>query len=117
MNIPFDIRIGKFHLKGDLEVQEKPTWHNAQAAIYTPPPPRERWNVRLDSVVPSKKIAVIKVVRDNRPDLGLIDCKRLVENTPIGVVRNVTLAAAQALFYSLENVGGISSIWREPACV
>lgn len=52
------------------------------------------------------KLAVIKAVRELLPNLGLIDAKKLVENTPKEIFANVKKTAADEAKKKIETAGG-----------
>lgn len=52
------------------------------------------------------KIAVIKVVREVVPGLGLADAKKLVESAPAKILEGVAKDAAEAAKKKLEDAGG-----------
>ncbi|MCF7674850.1 MAG: 50S ribosomal protein L7/L12 [Akkermansiaceae bacterium] len=54
----------------------------------------------------SNKIAVIKVVREIVPGLGLADAKKLVESAPAKILEAVAKDAAEAGKKKLEDAGG-----------
>jgi len=55
--------------------------------------------------VGAKKIQVIKVVREVKPDLGLKEAKELVERAPAAVVEGVTKEEAEAIKTKFEAEG------------
>lgn len=58
------------------------------------------------SDVGANKLAVIKAVREIKPDLGLMDAKKLVESAPKEVVAGVKKADAEAAKKKIEDAGG-----------
>lgn len=54
----------------------------------------------------ANKLAVIKAVREIKPDLGLMDAKKLVESAPKEVAANVKKEDAEAAKKKIEEAGG-----------
>ncbi len=54
----------------------------------------------------ANKLAVIKAVREIKPDLGLMDAKKLVESAPKEVVANVKKDDAASAKKKIEEAGG-----------
>lgn len=52
-----------------------------------------------------KKISVIKVIRELKPDLGLKEAKDLVENLPADVAENIKTEEANTMKAKLEEAG------------
>lgn len=65
---------------------------------------KTNFNVMLTSAG-DQKIAVIKAVRELRPDLGLVDAKTLVESAPKEVLKDAKKADAEAAKVKLEAAG------------
>ena len=63
------------------------------------------FDVILLSVIAEKKIAVIKVVREVKPGLGLAEAKALVEGAPKTVLEGASKADAEAAKKKLEEAG------------
>jgi large subunit ribosomal protein L7/L12 len=80
------------------------------AAAAEKPAEKTEFTVVLDAVAdPTKKIAVIKVVREIT-SLGLKEAKDLVEGAPKPVKENVSKDEAEAIKKKLEDGGGKVSI-------
>ena len=75
---------------------------------FTPAAPQE-FTVRLDGCDPTRKITVIKVVREVT-GLGLKEAKDLVEGAPKPIRENVPAADAPALKQKLEAAGAKVSL-------
>ena len=60
----------------------------------------------LLSVLPDKKIAVIKAVREVKAGLGLAEAKALVEGAPKPVLEGANKADSDAAKKKLEDAGG-----------
>jgi large subunit ribosomal protein L7/L12 len=73
-----------------------------------PPPPPER-TVRLDGFDPSRKIGVIKVVREVT-GLGLKEARDLVDASPRALRENLPASEAEALKLKLEEAGARVSL-------
>src|SRR3989338_9785192 len=54
----------------------------------------------------ANKLAVIKAVRELKPDLGLMDAKALVESAPKDVLVNVKKEEAEAAVKKINDAGG-----------
>src|SRR3989344_2458776 len=54
----------------------------------------------------ANKLAVIKVVREVKPDLGLMDAKKLVEAAPKEILAGVKKDDAEAAKKKIEEAGG-----------
>ena len=54
----------------------------------------------------ANKLAVIKAVRELKPDLGLMDAKALVESAPKDVLVNVKKEDAEAAVKKINDAGG-----------
>ncbi|OGK16767.1 50S ribosomal protein L7/L12 [Candidatus Roizmanbacteria bacterium RIFCSPLOWO2_02_FULL_37_19] len=54
----------------------------------------------------SNKLAVIKAVREVKPDLGLMDAKKLVEGAPKEILAGVKKDDAEAAKKKIEEAGG-----------
>lgn len=65
---------------------------------------KTNFNVVLASAG-DQKIAVIKAVRELRPDLGLVDAKTLVESAPKEVLKDAKKVDAEAAKVKLEAAG------------
>jgi large subunit ribosomal protein L7/L12 len=63
------------------------------------------FDVMLVSVPADKKIAVIKVVREVKPGLGLAEAKKLVEEAPKPVLEGANKADSDAAKKKLEEAG------------
>lgn len=63
------------------------------------------FDVIVLSVIAEKKIAVIKVVREVKPGLGLAEAKALVEGAPKTVLEGASKADAEAAKKKLEEAG------------
>ncbi len=63
------------------------------------------FDVILESLPADKKIAVIKVVREVKPGLGLAEAKALVEGAPKPVLEGANKADADAAKKKLEEAG------------
>lgn len=63
------------------------------------------FDVKLVSIDESKKIAIIKAVRE-ATGLGLKEAKELVESTPSEIKKAVTKAEAEELKKKIEEAGG-----------
>ncbi len=63
------------------------------------------FDVILASVPADKKIAVIKVVREVKPGLGLAEAKALVEGAPKPVLEGANKAEAETAKKKLEEAG------------
>jgi large subunit ribosomal protein L7/L12 len=64
------------------------------------------FDVILLSVLPDKKIAVIKAVREVKAGLGLAEAKALVEGAPKPVLEGANKADSDAAKKKLEDAGG-----------
>ena len=67
---------------------------------------KDAFDVILESVQADKKIAVIKVVREVKPGLGLAEAKALVEGAPKPVLEGANKADTDAAKKKLEEAGG-----------
>ena len=67
---------------------------------------KDAFDVILESVPADKKIAVIKVVREVKPGLGLAEAKALVEGAPKPVLEGANKADTDAAKKKLEEAGG-----------
>lgn len=54
----------------------------------------------------ANKLGVIKAVREVKPDLGLMDAKKLVESTPKEILAGVKKEEAEAAKKKIEEAGG-----------
>lgn len=54
----------------------------------------------------ANKLAVIKAVREVRPDLGLMDAKKLVEEAPKDILTGVKKDEAEAAQKKIQDAGG-----------
>ncbi len=66
---------------------------------------KDTFDVILASVPADKKIAVIKVVREVKPGLGLAEAKALVEGAPKPVLEGANKADTDAAKKKLEEAG------------
>ncbi len=66
---------------------------------------KDSFDVILVSAPPDKKIAVIKLVREVKPGLGLAEAKKLVEEAPKTILEAVKKAEAEAAKKKLEEAG------------
>ncbi len=66
---------------------------------------KDSFDVVLVSAPPDKKIAVIKLVREVKPGLGLAEAKKLVEEAPKTILEAVKKAEAEAAKKKLEEAG------------
>lgn len=66
---------------------------------------KDSFDVILVSAPADKKIAVIKLVREIKPGLGLAEAKKLVEEAPKPILEAVKKAEAEAAKKKLEEVG------------
>lgn len=64
------------------------------------------FDVILASVDATKKVAVIKAVREVKAGLGLVEAKGLVEGAPKPILEGVPKAEADAAKKKLEEAGG-----------
>ena len=64
------------------------------------------FDVILTSVDATKKVAVIKAVREVKAGLGLVEAKGLVEGAPKPILEGVPKAEADAAKKKLEEAGG-----------
>lgn len=62
-------------------------------------------NIVLQSVLPEKKIAILKLVR-TITGLGLKECKDLVDNIPKVLKENISKDEANKILLDLEQLGG-----------
>lgn len=67
------------------------------------------FNVSLDAVPATKKIAVLKVVRA-LTGLGLIEAKKLVESSPVLLKQSISKDDADEIRKKVEDAGGTVSI-------
>lgn len=58
----------------------------------------------------ANKLAVIKAVREVRPDLGLMDAKKLVEEAPKDILTGVKKDEAEAAQKKIQDAGGKSDL-------
>lgn len=63
------------------------------------------FDVVLASFPADKKIAIIKVVREVKPGLGLAEAKKLVEDAPKAILEGASQAEADAAKKKLEDAG------------
>ncbi len=79
----------------------------------SPAPAEEKeqteFDISLDVVPATKKIAVLKVVR-SLTGLGLIEAKKLVESSPVLLKQSVSKDDADDIKKKIEDVGGTVSI-------
>ena len=66
---------------------------------------KDAFDVILESAPAEKKIAVIKVVREVKPGLGLAEAKALVEGAPKAVLEGANKADSEAAKKKLEEAG------------
>jgi large subunit ribosomal protein L7/L12 len=66
---------------------------------------KDAFDVILESAPADKKIAVIKVVREVKPGLGLAEAKALVEGAPKPVLEGANKADSEAAKKKLEEAG------------
>jgi large subunit ribosomal protein L7/L12 len=64
------------------------------------------FDVILTAVDPTKKVAVIKAVREVKAGLGLVEAKGLVEGAPKPILEGANKADADAAKKKLEEAGG-----------
>ena len=67
---------------------------------------KTQFDIILVSVLPDKKISVIKAVREVKAGLGLAEAKALVEGAPKPVLEGANKADADAAKKKLEDAGG-----------
>jgi large subunit ribosomal protein L7/L12 len=67
------------------------------------------FDVILESVLPDKKIVVLKLLR-SLTGLGLKEAKEYVESTPKAIASALTLTAAKDLKQQLEEAGAVVSL-------
>lgn len=81
------------------------------APASAPPEAKEQteFDIFLESVPASKKIAVLKVVR-SLTGLGLIEAKKLVESAPTPLKQAVSKDDADEIKKKVEDAGGVTSI-------
>ena len=78
---------------------------SATAAAAPAAEAKTAFDVILISVPAEKKIAVIKVVREVKPGLGLAEAKKLVEEAPKPVLEGANKADTDAAKKKLEEAG------------
>ena len=66
----------------------------------------DTFDVILVSVLPDKKIAVIKAVREVKAGLGLAEAKAMVEGAPKPILEGANKADSDAAKKKLEDAGG-----------
>lgn len=76
----------------------------APAAAEEPAEEKTEFNVVLTEAG-AQKLAVIKAVRELKPDLGLIDAKKLVESAPQNILENAKKGDADKAKEKLEAAG------------
>lgn len=81
---------------------EKPQEEEAQQKI--------SFGVKLIKYDESKKIAIIKQIRDTIPGLNLVQAKKFVEGIPTEVKSNLGKNEAEELKSLLEKAGGVCEI-------
>ncbi len=82
----------------------------APVAVVEPPPVQTEFSVSLDGLTdPTKKIAVIKVVREIT-GCGLADGKTMVESAPKVIKENVSKDEAETFKKKLEDAGAKVSL-------
>src|SRR4029079_1415565 len=67
---------------------------------------KDTFDVILSSVPADKKIAVIKIVREVKPGLGLAEAKALVEGAPKPLLEGANKADSDAAKKKIEEAGG-----------
>jgi large subunit ribosomal protein L7/L12 len=77
----------------------------AGAATGEPAEEKTNFNVILADAG-ANKLAVIKAVREVKPDLGLMDAKKLVESTPKEILAGAKKEDAEAAKKKIEEAGG-----------
>lgn len=70
------------------------------------PVAKDTFDVILVSVLPDKKIAVIKAVREVKAGLGLAEAKAMVEGAPKPILEGANKADSDAAKKKLEDAGG-----------
>ena len=82
----------------------------APTAVIEKPPEKTEFSVQLDGLAdPSKKISVIKVVREIT-GCGLADGKAMVDSAPKMIKENVSKEEAETIKKKLEDAGGKVSL-------
>lgn len=74
-------------------------------AAAAPAEEKTSFDVVIAGIDPSKKIAVIKAVREVKAGLGLADAKKMVEEAPKAILEGVTKEEAEAAKKKLEEAG------------
>ncbi len=74
-------------------------------AAAAPAEAKTMFDVILTSVLPDKKIAVIKAVREVKAGLGLAEAKALVEGAPKPILEGANKADSDAAKKKLEDAG------------
>eukprot|EP00920_Eleutheroschizon_duboscqi_P041069 GHVT01098219.1.p1 GENE.GHVT01098219.1~~GHVT01098219.1.p1 ORF type:complete len:315 (+),score=37.39 GHVT01098219.1:301-1245(+) len=84
---------------------------DAAAAAEEPKEPEKTvFTVHLVGVDTAKRVAVIKLVRTMRKDLGLKEAKDFVDSLPKAVVENVPKEEAEAVVKKIEAAGGKAKV-------
>jgi len=78
----------------------------APAGATAAPVAKDTFDVILVSVLPDKKIAVIKAVREVKAGLGLAEAKAMVEGAPKPILEGANKADSDAAKKKLEDAGG-----------
>ena len=74
-------------------------------AAAAPAEEKTSFDVVIAGIDASKKIAVIKAVREVKAGLGLADAKKMVEEAPKAILEGVTKEEAEAAKKKLEEAG------------
>uniref|UniRef100_A0A915DE64 Ribosomal protein L7/L12 C-terminal domain-containing protein n=1 Tax=Ditylenchus dipsaci TaxID=166011 RepID=A0A915DE64_9BILA len=99
-------------LKRELNIPDAPTAAAAteEVAPETAAPQKISFAVKLTKFDATKKIALIKQIRDLIPGLNLVQAKKIVESAPVEVKADLGQNEADELKATLEKVGGEAEI-------